>query len=294
MQLAYLNGKYLPLDKARVNIRDRGFLYGDGAFETIRAYGGTVFQLEKHIERLFGTLKVLGIPPGVSSDKVKTAVYRLLKKGRLGNAYVKIIVTRGISKGLLVPSVKTRATLAIYALPYKGIPEKLYNNGIKLCISRNRFNENSETAGNKTLNYLDNVMIRHNATRMGYDDAVLTNVKGFLSETSSSNFFLVKKRKLYTPNLKSGILPGVTRDRVLCLAKKKLKIKSFEGFVKPQAAYSADEIFLTNSLVEILPVVRIEKKIVGNGKPGDITKMLRNFYKEEVGDYNRRRRKGGG
>ena len=264
-RIAYLNKSFVPLHKAKISILDRGFLYGDGVFETMRAYNGTVFRFEKHLKRLSGSLKSLGIPAKVNKD----IIHKLLKKNKLKNAYVKIIVTRGENH---------RPTVAIYALPYKPTAKKR----IKAIVSGEKSNEMSSVTGKKTLNYLQNFLCRDEARKKGYDDAILVNTKGFISEATTSNIFLVKGKKIYTPAIRCGILPGITREEVIWLAAKNLNKKVKETFIKPKAIESADEIFFTNSLVEILPVVKVGKRIVGNGKPGPITKKLKEAFKNAV------------
>jgi len=285
MKIAYLNKKFIPLDRARVSALDRGFLYGDGAFETMRSYEGCIFRLEEHVERLFNTLKALHIRPGISKLKMQKTACNLLKKNKLKNAYIKIIVTRGEAKGLLTPSGNSRPTHCIYALPHKPLPRNVYERGIKIFISGGRVDEKSPVAGKKTLNYLANILCRHEAEKRGFDDTLLVNTGGFVTEASSSNVFLVKGKKLYTPCLKSGILPGITRKEIICLVGKFLKRKISEGFVKKGDLYKADEIFLTNSLTEIVPVVRINHTVVGNGKPGLVTGEIATLFKAFVRKY---------
>lgn len=280
VNMIYLNTRFVPLDKAKISILDRGFLYGDGVFETMRSYGGVVFRLEEHIERLSRSLKTLHIRPRVSKSKIQKIVYRLLDRNRLKNAYIKIIVTRGRSTGLLAPSPKTRPTLVIYAMPYKKFTKDIYQKGIRVSLSKSRYNEKSKLAGNKTLNYLDNILYRYDAGRKNFDDAILANTKGFISEASSSNIFLVKGKKVVTPCLESGCLPGITRQEIIRLAGKFLKNKVCETFIRTNTLYSADEIFLTNSLAEIVPVVKVDNRVVGDGKPGPLTKRLMELFRD--------------
>lgn len=282
MRVAYLNNRFVPLDKAKISVLDRGFQYGDGVFETMRSYKGVVFRLEKHIERLFKALKALGIRPKIKPPEIQKIIYKLLEKNKLRNAYIKVVITRGKSQGLLIPSGKTEPTVAIYALAYKKLPRNVYEKGLKVFLSKSRYNEKSKIAGKKTLNYLDNVLCRYEAKEKGFDDAILLNIKGFISEATSSNIFLVKRNKLLTPCPESGVLPGITRKEVIHLAKRFLKHKVIEDFIKRDALYSAQEIFLTNSLVEIMPVVKIDKYIVGDGKPGPVTKKLIGLFKDVV------------
>lgn len=286
MSTAYLNNRLVPLDKAKISILDRGFLYGDGVFETMRSYKGVVFRIEKHIERLFKSLKTLRIRPEINKSRMQKIVYNLLERNGFSasggkDAYIKIAVTRGKSVGLLIPSGKTRASLAIYALPYKPLPKNIYKKGIKVFLSGARSNERCPITGHKTLNYLSNVLCRYDARKKGFDDAVLINTKGFVSEASSSNIFLVKGKNISTPCLESGILPGITRAEVIRLARKFLKNKVSEMFIKANGLYGADEVFLTNSLAEIIPVVKVDNRIVGRGKPGPVTKKIMELFENE-------------
>ncbi len=285
MSIVYLINRFIPLDKAKISILDRGFLYGDGVFETMRAYEGVVFRLEKHIERLFKSLKALRIRLETDKSKIQKIVYKLLDKNRLKDAYVKIIVTRGKSTGLLIPSETGRATLAVYALPYKGYPGGVYKRGIKVFLAKTGCNEKSPVAGKKTLNYLDNILCRYEAKKRRFDDAILINTKGFVSEATSSNIFLVKGRKLFTPYLESGCLPGITRNEVIRLVKRLLGHRIKGGFIKAAALYGADEIFLTNSLAEIIPVVRVDNHVIGRGMPGPVTGKLRELFRDSVNRY---------
>ncbi|UCD55670.1 MAG: aminotransferase class IV [Candidatus Omnitrophota bacterium] len=282
--MVYLINKFVPLDKAKISILDRGFLYGDGVFETMRAYEGVVFHLEKHIGRLFKSLKMLRIRPGIDKPKMQKIVYKLLDKNKLKDAYIKIIVTRGKSTGLLIPPETRPATLAVYALPYKWHPGNIYKRGIKVFLARPGCNEKSPAAGKKTLNYLDNILCRYEAKKRRFDDAILINTKGFVSEATSSNIFLVKEEKLFTPCLESGCLPGITRDEIIRLAKRFWHGIN-EGFIKTDTLYGADEVFLTNSLAEIVPVVRIGNHVIGRGAPGPVTEKLRGLFRDSVNRY---------
>ena len=298
MQIAYLNEKFVPLHKAKVSILDRGFLYGDGVFETMRAYDGSVFLLEKHVERLFRSLKALRIEPGISKPEIRKIIYKLLAKNKLKSAYIKLIVTRGETQfppraGQPGAGIGRRATVVVYALPYKPppevshkpMPETARKRGVKVLVSETRFNEKSNIAGYKTLNYLFNILCRNKAIIKGYNDAILINTDGFISEATSSNIFLVKGKKIYTPSLKSGILPGVTRLEVIRLAAKRLKSKVTEGLIKPNALYKADEVFFTNSLTGIMPVVRVGRTRVGDGKEGPLTRELTRCFNDAVNSY---------
>jgi len=291
MKVAYLNKKFIPLKKAKVSILDRGFLYGDGIFETMRSYDGGVFLLEKHLERLYRSLKILDIKIELNKKSIEKAVYQLLNKNGLKNAYIKIVVTRGSSSGLLIPTRSTKATLAIYALPYKDNAKEIREKGIKIQIASTSSNERSKIAGNKTLNYMDNILCRYEARIKGFDDAVLINTRGHVSEVTSSNIFLVKNNTIFTPCLKAGILPGIIRQEIIDISKNSLKTRIKETFLKRSFLYSADEVFITNSLKGIVPVIKIGRNPVGHGKPGPITKALENMLGGRIESYCRKHKK---
>ena len=288
MRVAYLNKKFIPLKKAKISMLDRGFLYGDGVFETMRSYSGAVFLLEEHLERLSRSLKRLGIKANMKKPRIKKVVYDLLKKNNLKNAYIKIIVTRGKSSGLLVPRRPVKPTIAIYVLPYTGLNNKLHEYGVKLGICKTRLNEQSAIVGNKTLNYLDNILCRYDAENKNFDDNIIVNTRGFVSETTSSNIFAVRKNILYTPSLKSGCLPGITRKEILRISRSLLKVKVKETLIKQNSLFKSDEIFISNSLIEILPAKSVGNKIIGEGSPGPVTKELIKLYRASVYKYCRK------
>ena len=288
MRVAYLNKKFIPLKKAKISMLDRGFLYGDGVFETMRSYSGAVFLLEEHLGRLSSSLKRFGIKVNMKKPRIKKIVYDLLRKNNLKDAYIKIIVTRGRSSGLLVPRRSAKPTVAIYVLPYTGLNNKLHEYGIKLGICKTRLNEQSAIAGNKTLNYLDNILCRHNAQNKNLDDNIIINTQGFVSETTSSNIFAVKKNILYTPSLKSGCLPGIARKEILRISRNLLKVKVKETLIKQNSLFKSDEIFISNSLIEILPAKSVGNKIIGEGSPGPVTKELIKLYRASVYKYCRK------
>src|SRR4030042_4012130 len=297
MKIAYLDDKFVPLDRAKVSILDRGFLYGDGVFETMRSYRGTVFRLEEHVGRLSRALKIIHIDLKLRFSKIEKIIYNWLDRNKLSacdcggkDAYIKIITTRGRSSGLLAPPGRTRATFVVYALRYDPPPKRVYEEGIKTVISKEGTNERSVIAGYKTLNYLHNILCRYEAVKKGFEDAVLINTKGFVSEASSSNIFVVKRKELFTPCLKSGCLAGITRNEVTRIAKRILKYKHKESYVKISDLYNADEVFITNSLAEIMPVVKIDNRAIGSGRPGPVTKEVIALYKDSVEEYLKKKK----
>lgn len=263
---------------AKVSVFDRGFLYGDGVFETMRAYAGVVFKLDEHIDRLFGALKAVKIKPPRGKKYFKSIIQRLLKINRLKSAYVRLAVTRGEGGFGIGYKDDLRPSVVLVAKQFDGYPEWMHERGISAKIVDARQNDLSPLCGIKSMNYLNYILARFHAKESGYDEAILANTKGYITEAATSNIFFVKNGALVTPSLDSGILPGIARQVIIDIAGR-LKIKVSERKVSPPELSNADEIFLTNSLAEVLPVTHIGRKKVGNGKPGKLTQLLAISYK---------------
>ncbi len=277
----WINGRLVGMKDARISVFDRGFLYGDGVFETMRSYAGAIFRLDDHLARLFKSFAIIKIKPPHSRSYFKDALHNVLKANCLKSAYIRLAVTRGEGRfGIgyrdrLVPNV------VIVAKEFEGYPEWMHDRGISAGIVELRQNEYSPLSRIKSMNYLNYILARLCAKEGGCDEAILMNTEGRVSEAATSNIFLVKRRTIVTPSLDSGILPGVTRGVVIGIAKR-LKLTVAEQRVSPSDLMNADEIFLTNSLAEILPVVRVDSRKIGDGSPGELTKLLRISYQKEV------------
>lgn len=293
MQKIWINGKFVDPDKAKVSVFDRGFMYGDGVFETMRGYAGRVFKLDRHLERLFRSLDALKIKHKYSKKYLQDAIYKTLKTNRLSSAYIKLAVTRGEGRPACQRSYNVQAgrfgisykdifspNVVITAKDFEGYPGWMFDIGLSANITGVQ-NEKSVTSRIKTLNYLPYILARDDARDMGYDEAILTNTKGCITEGATSNVFIVKNTVLITPSEASGILPGITRGVIIEIAKG-LKINVKEKLLKRRELLGADELFLTNSLAEILPVTKVDSKRIGSGLVGDITKLLRISYQKAV------------
>lgn len=267
----WISGKLCNIEDAKVSVRDRGFLYGDGVFETMRSYIGAVFKIERHLSRLFKSLKVLKIRSPYSKEAVERAIYKTLEANDLKNAYIRLTITRG----------DTNPAVVIIVREFEGYPAAMYRNGVTVKIASTRQNEYSPLAGIKSLNFLNYVISKEEARIDGYDDAILLNTKGDIAEGATSNLFMVKRGELITPAISCGILPGITRSVIIEMAGR-MKIKVRETRISPKELLSADEVFLTNSLAEVLPVIKIDTKRIGGGRPGDLTKLLHISYQKEV------------
>jgi len=281
--IVYINGKFISEEKALVSIFDRGFLYGDGAFETMRVYNGKVFKLDEHIKRLFATLMQLKIKHSFKLPELSQLINSILKRNSLKDASIKLGVTRGESGGGFDFPKRIKPTIYIIAKPFKPYPESWYQRGVKVSITTIRKPPSSSLNSKlKTHNFLPNILARIEAKKKGAFEGIMLDEKGFICEGTVSNIFFVKDNLLLTPSAQCDILLGITRQTVLDLTKK-LKTPVREGKFKPEFLHGCNECFLTNSLIEILPVKAINNSLVGNGKPGEVTKRLASAYKNLVG-----------
>lgn len=278
--LVYLNGRFVSEKKAVVSAFDHGFLYGDGVFETLRAYGGVIFSLPLHLERLRRSALGIGLdPPNIPLERV---VQKTLKKNGLMEALLRITLSRG--PGPLNPSPRfcTQPTLVIFTRPFRPPPLRFYYRGLWVIVAKTKRNHPSALPPHiKSANFLNSILARREADAVNADEAILLNIRGELTEGSTSNLFFVKKTRVYTPSLSSGILEGITRKVVLALALRN-GIQVAEGRFRPSALVNADEAFLTNTSWEIAPLTHVDGKPIGSGKPGVITKKLIALFQEHV------------
>jgi branched-chain amino acid aminotransferase len=276
----YLNDRFVREEKALVSVFDHGFLYGDGVFETLRAYDGAVFSLREHLERLNSSARAIGLllPPLPFDDLLRKA----MRKNRLRDAILRITLSRG--PGPLSPSPRgcRSPTLVIFARPFHPPPRRWYARGFSAILARTRRNTAEALDPRiKSANYLNLIMARREAEKRGAQEAILLNAGGELAEGSTSNLFFVKAGTVYTPSRKAGILEGITRKVVLTLARED-RIPLIEGRFRPAALRSADEAFLTNTSWEIAPLTRLDRAAIGTGRPGEITRRLIRLFQVKV------------
>jgi len=278
-EIVYLNGILMPRSQASISALDYGFLYGFGLFETMRAYGGRVFLLDRHLSRLVHSAKILGLPIGVAD--LKEAVMATIQANQLSEARIRITIS--IGEGGMTPDPNTckKPTVLVLAGYYQPYPEQVYQTGFRAVVSSIRRNSQSPLSRLKSANYLENILAREEARKAGVDEALCLNEKGLLAEASMSNIFLVTDGTLRTPGQGSGILPGITREVVLELASQ-LGINTLERDIRLEELFHAQEAFLTNSLIEVMPLTEIDGKPIGSGRPGSLTKRLMVAYKEMV------------
>jgi branched-chain amino acid aminotransferase len=273
----WVNGALVPPGEPVLAPDDRGFTLGDGLFETMRAYGGRVFRLRAHLERLRASADRLGIP--VPPD-LEDAVRATVAASGLDSAAVRLTVSRGVGGVGLAPPEPARPTVVITARPYAPA-ERWYSDGLRTVFARGRLSEHALTAGMKRLGYLDQVAAQAEARAAGADEALFLDTAGHLAEGAASNVFLVVGGALWTPPLSCGVLPGITRGVVLELAAAS-GIPVREEPVPPGALRDADEAFLTSSLRALVPVVAIGGDPIGSGRPGPLTLRLLHLYRERV------------
>ena len=280
--LVYLNGRFVPKEEATVSVFDHGFLYGDGIYETIRAYNGRFFLLERHLARLKHSADAVFLTLPMPIDKIGAVLYESLKVNRLDEAYVRLHISRGPGEIGLDPGLCPDPTVVIVAKPFKTYPAEYYDRGVSVSIVKTRRNHPLALDPSiKGTNFLNNILAKIEAIKAGAYEGIMLNWEGFVAEGTISNIFMVKGGVLRTPALNVGILEGVTRGLVLDLARNE-KIPARESAFSPQELIGADECFITNSTMEIMPVTLIDAKPIGNSGPGPLTATLMRAYRHEV------------
>ncbi|MBI4843097.1 MAG: branched-chain-amino-acid transaminase [Nitrospirae bacterium] len=290
MAMIYLNDKLVPESKAVVSVFDHGFLYGDGIYETLRAYEGAVFKLEEHLDRLFHSASLINLRLLKSPEEIEKALYETLRANRLKEAYVRITFSRGAGPIGLDPSLCPKPTFVIIANPFKGYPTSYYKKGVKAAVVKTRRNYKGAIDPQiKSLNFLNNVLAKAEAMERGAYEAVMLNYKGHVAEGTVSNIFFVKDGVICTPSVNAGILDGITRRTIINIAKAAgLTVK--EGSFRPDDIYKADEVFLSNTTMEVMPVNQFDDVKFRISAAG-VTKAIHKAYKAEVREYLRRRKR---
>lgn len=270
----YVNGKFVERSKAVVSVFDHGLLYGDGVFEGIRAYNGTVFQLDAHLDRLYDSAKYISLQVSVTRDEMVEAILATLRRNHLKDAYVRIVVTRGTGDLGIDPVLCKQSTVFVIAEPAVSTLGTKSPKVVNLIIaSIRRDNVDATTHEVKSLNYLNSIMAKIEANKANVNDAIILDARGFVSEASVTNVFLVKARRILTPSSSAGILHGITRARVIRLATD-IGYEVVERDITPFELITADEVFLVGTKGEIISVSTIEGKRIGSGGVGPVTRKL--------------------
>ena len=270
----FLNGKLVPASAAQVSVFDHGYLYGDGVFEGIRAYNGRIFKLSEHVERLYHSAHSLMLEIPYTRAQMETVVMDTVKANALKDAYIRIVVSRGTGDLGLDPNKCSHATVVIIADSITLFPEKLYREGLQVITVPTRRNiADALDPQIKSLNYLNNIMVKMEANQAGVLEAIMLNNQGLVTEGSGDNIFICRHGKLVTPPPYLGILKGITRDTVIAIAEKEGISVEETPFTRHEL-YVADECFLTGTAAEVIPVIEVDGRKIGEGVPGEMSQKL--------------------
>ena len=270
----YLNDRFVPQEEAVVSVFDHGFLYGDGVYETLRAYRGRVFKLAEHLARLERSASRIQLHLPAGPERLADLVRETLSRNLLQEAYLRITVSRGTGEIGLDPALCKAPTLVIIAKPFQPYPESIYAEGVSVILARTRRNLPEALPPQvKSLNFLNNILAKMEAKAAGAHEALMLNHRGDITEGTTSNVFVVQEGRLRTPSVECGILDGITRELVLQLASE-LGIPSEETRLTVEDLMHAEECFLTNTTQEVLSVTRVDGRMIGDGRPGGITRRL--------------------
>ena len=276
----YLNGQIVPQEEAKVSVFDHGLLYGDGVFEGIRAYNGKIFTLQEHLDRLYASAGAISLTIPISKEEMGEAIKNTMAANNLRDSYIRLVVTRGVGKLGLDPNKCARPQIIIITDTIELYPKALYEKGLDIVTVttiRNHFSALDPKI--KSLNYLNNILAKIESIRAGAGEALMLNKDGYVAECAGDNIFIVKDNALITPPASAGILIGITRNCVMKLAAE-MGIAVKEELMTRCDLYIADECFLTGTAAEIIPVVTIDTRVIGTGKPGKVTQALLKKYRD--------------
>ncbi|MCC6013312.1 MAG: branched-chain-amino-acid transaminase [Candidatus Verstraetearchaeota archaeon] len=282
--LVYINGNFVEKSKACISVFDHGFLYGDGVFEGIRAYNGYVFKLKEHIDRLYASAHSIMLKIPISKEEMIKAIIETLRVNSLKDAYIRVIVTRGEGDLGLDPRKCKKPNIIIITEKIEVLPKEVYERGARVIISwirRDRIDATSHEI--KSLNYLNSILAKIEANVFNADEAIILTTDGYVCEGPGENIFLVINDELLTPPTYTGALPGITRQVVMEIAKKN-GINVREKLITVHELFNANEAFFTGTGAEIVPIVEVSGRKIGDGKPGKITKFIIEEFKKYVTD----------
>jgi branched-chain amino acid aminotransferase len=276
----YISGKFVPQEDAKISVFDHGLLYGDGIFEGLRAYRGKVFRLQKHITRLYESAKAIWLEIPMSPERMSDAVNEAVRVNKIEDGYVRLVVTRGAGTLGIDPNRCSNPQVIIIADAISLYPPELYEKGLEIVtVSVQRNHPAALSPRIKSLNYLNNVLAKIEGLKAGCIEALMLNHKGEVAECTGDNIFIVRHSVLWTPPLEAGILEGITRDAVIEVARE-AGIEVRELPMTKHDVYVADECFLTGSAAEVIPVVKVDDRTIGTGKPGPMTRDLEKRFRK--------------
>ena len=274
----FVDGKFVDEKKAVVSVFDHGLLYGDGVFEGIRAYNGRVFKLSEHVDRLFYSAKAILLKIPMSHRAICAAVRETCNRNKIRDGYIRLVVTRGAGTLGLDPNRCSKPQVIIIADKIQLYPGTFYKKGLEIVtVPTTRNHTNAVNPAIKSLNYLNNILAKIEAINAGCVEAIMLNSQGFVAECTGDNVFMLKGGQLLTPPLAAGALYGITRGVAIELAKS-LGVEVTEPNLTRYDLYNADEVFITGTAAEVVPVVKIDGRQIGTGKPGKLTKNLIKAY----------------
>jgi branched-chain amino acid aminotransferase len=282
--LVYINGEYYPKSQAKISVYDHGLLYGDGIFEGIRAYNGVVFKLREHIDRLYRSAKVIMLDIPLTKEEMINAVLETLRRNNLRDAYIRLVVTRGVGDLGLDPRKCNNPTVIIITDVIKLHATEAKEKGIKALIvwvKRDPVDATSHEV--KSLNYLNSILGKIEANIAGFDEAICLDKNGYVCEGVAENIFIVQNGAIATPPTSTGALKGITRDLIIKLARQ-LGYQVIEKNITPSDLFTANEVFFTGTAAEVVPVVEINRRVIGDGTPGPLTKHLMEEFLKLLGD----------
>ena len=274
----YINGQFFAPDEAKISVFDHGLLYGDGVFEGLRIYNGKVFRMAQHLRRLYDSAKAIHLAIPISVAEMEQAVLDTVKESGLSDGYIRLVITRGAGSLGLGPERTSNPQTIIIVDKISLYPQEFYENGLEIITASTIRNHPGALSPRiKSLNYLNNIMAKIEGSKAGCLEALMLNHKGEVAECTADNIFIVRDGKLLTPPTDAGILDGVTRDAVLEIARD-AQIPAFEKTLTRHDVYVADECFMTGTAAEIISVVKIDDRLIGDGKPGPVTRKLKELF----------------
>jgi len=280
----FVDGKLVPAEEATVSVFDHGYLYGDGVFEGIRVYNGRAFKLKEHVKRLYDSAHAIMLKIPYTQEEMVESVVETVRANELTDAYIRVVVSRGTGDLGLDPQKCSKAKVVIIADNITLYPKELYEKGLQVITVNTRRNiPDALPPQIKSLNYLNNILVKIEANQAGVLEAIMLNNNGFVTEGSGDNIFIMRKGKLLTPPPYMGILEGVTREMAIDLARK-IDVPVEETPFTCYDLYVADECFLTGTAAEIIPVIEVDGRTIGEGVPGQVTKQLMKLFREQTGN----------
>jgi branched-chain amino acid aminotransferase len=276
----YISGKFVPQEDAKISVYDHGLLYGDGVFEGLRSYRGKVFRLSEHIARLYESARAIWLEIPMTQEAMCEAVNEAVRVNKIDDGYVRLVVTRGAGTLGLDPNRCSNPQVIIIADAISLYPKELYEQGLEIVtVSVQRVSPAALSPRIKSLNYLNNILAKIEGLQAGCIEALMLNHKGEVAECTGDNVFLVRHGVLYTPPLDAGILGGITREAVIEVARE-AGTEVRETALTKHDVYIADECFLTGTAAEVVPVVKVDSRAIGTGKPGPMTRDLEKRFKK--------------